>query len=139
MLTWVKENIAAFAGDPNKITVFCQSAGGALTSHAVISPKMDGLFQNAIAVSGCSTGYYGVTRQALRTAAMLWDIFNCPTANSPADIVACLRTETADELDFWGIVASVAVEGRIPNFGPVVNGDIIPFYPIESFHIGYGW
>ena len=138
-LTWVKENIAAFAGDPNKITIFGQSAGGSLTSHSVISPKMDGLFQSAIAVSGASSGFFGVTTQALRTAVMLADIFNCTDVNTPADIVTCLRAEEARAVDFWGVVAAVTHEGRLPNLLPVVDGDIMPFYPEECFRMGYGW
>ena len=44
-LEWVQSNVAVFGGDTDRVTVFGQSAGGALTSHMMISPYASGLFQ----------------------------------------------------------------------------------------------
>lgn len=51
-LTWVKENIASFGGDPDNVTIFGNSAGGAFTSLLTASPDAQGLFNRAIAESG---------------------------------------------------------------------------------------
>ena len=134
----MQENIAAFSGDPNKVTVFGQSAGGALTSHAVISPMTRGLVHNAIAVSGASAGFFGIQSQPLRTAAILADIFNCTDVQSSADIVTCLADEPASALDFWGVVGQLTVDKRLPNFAPVVDGQIVPLAPSECWERGYG-
>ena len=85
-LTWVKENIAAFAGDMNRVTVFGQSAGGALTSHAVISPKMNGLIQNAIAVSGSAAPFFRTLNQQLNTAVAMANILKCKAIDNTTDL-----------------------------------------------------
>jgi para-nitrobenzyl esterase len=51
-LKWVKENIAAFGGDPNKVTLFGESAGGGSVLTMMTSPLSEGLFQRAIIESG---------------------------------------------------------------------------------------
>jgi para-nitrobenzyl esterase len=51
-LRWVKENVAAFGGDPVNVTIFGESAGAAMVAGLVGSPLAKGLFQRAIAQSG---------------------------------------------------------------------------------------
>jgi len=51
-LSWVKQNIAAFGGDPDRVLVFGESAGGTDTHAMLLSPQAEGLFHRAIAQSG---------------------------------------------------------------------------------------
>ena len=55
-LQWIKKNIAAFGGDPNKVTIFGESAGGIAVSQLCASPLAHGLFEGAISESGGSFG-----------------------------------------------------------------------------------
>src|SRR5208283_4186871 len=55
-LQWVRRNIAAFGGDPDKVTIFGESAGGIAVSMLCASPLAKGLFQGAISQSGGSFG-----------------------------------------------------------------------------------
>ncbi|XP_063801699.1 fatty acyl-CoA hydrolase precursor, medium chain-like isoform X2 [Pseudophryne corroboree] len=54
-LQWIQENIADFGGDPQSVTIFGESAGGASVSAHVLSPLSKGLFHRAIAESGVMT------------------------------------------------------------------------------------
>jgi len=51
-LKWVKENIAAFGGDPENVTIFGESSGGTSVMSQIVSPGAAGLFQHAISQSG---------------------------------------------------------------------------------------
>ncbi|HEX7712022.1 MAG TPA: carboxylesterase family protein [Sphingomonadaceae bacterium] len=55
-LQWVKQNIAAFGGDPDNVTIFGQSAGACITAALVGSPVAKGLFTKAISESGAWAG-----------------------------------------------------------------------------------
>lgn len=55
-LKWIKKNIAVFGGDPDKVTIFGESAGGIAVSMLCASPQAKGLFRGAISQSGGSFG-----------------------------------------------------------------------------------
>src|SRR6187431_3295315 len=73
-LEWVKKNIAAFGGDPDKVTIFGESAGGIAVSMLSASPLSKGLFHGAISQSGGSFGpsrtttYPGENMKTLKVA-----------------------------------------------------------------------
>jgi carboxylesterase type B len=110
-LDWVRRNIHDFGGDPERITVFGQSAGAASVRAIMASPKAKGKFKAAIPMSNLGGGGYGEMysswmslHTAVSTAKPILEATNCTTATSQVD---CLRAVPALTL-FTGTLGSAA-------------------------------
>lgn len=126
-IRWVHENIAAFGGDPNRVTIFGESAGGASSHYHMMSSLSRGLFHRAISQSGTAHCPWTLTRPgaAEAKAKKLGELLNCPTDNSKA-LIDCLRTK--DAVDIIGTDRAFQTFGYCP---------MIPFRPvIEPEHPG---
>ncbi|KAL0113961.1 hypothetical protein PUN28_011345 [Cardiocondyla obscurior] len=60
-LRWVQRNISQFGGDPKNVTIFGESAGGAIVHYLTLSPLATGLFHKAISQSGVATNPWAFT------------------------------------------------------------------------------
>ena len=99
-LKWVKENIENFGGNPNKVTIFGESAGGSSVSLHLLSPLSKDLFHQAIAESGvdlCPFAILPATSLGLRFAKELAEKLNCAKSNHNA-MVACIREKEAKDI-----------------------------------------
>nr|XP_004663523.2 acylcarnitine hydrolase-like [Jaculus jaculus] len=121
-LRWVQQNIAHFGGNPDRVTIFGESAGGTSVSAHVVSPMSRGLFHGAIMESGVavlpgliSGSHEGVYR-------IVANMSRCEQVDSEA-MVGCLRGKSEEE-----ILAINKVFKQIPG---VVDGDFLPRHPQE--------
>ncbi len=134
-LRWVKTNIASFGGDPDRVTVFGESAGGGLVTTLLATPSAEGLFHRAIAESSPATSVYGSTR-----AREVAERFLSETGVDASDIAA-VRNLPVDEV----VRATMAVFAAVPHdapgtlaFAPVVDGDLVPEAPVTVLKSGRG-
>lgn len=122
-LKWVQSHIAAFGGDPGRVTLMGQSAGAISGCIHMVSPLSAGLFHRAILQSGPCVRIGGQTAAQARTQGdVLATQLNCPSG--PGQL-ACLRGKSVQEL------LAVAPDGldalRTPNpWLPVIDGTLIP-------------
>ncbi|MCA9668879.1 MAG: carboxylesterase family protein [Myxococcales bacterium] len=132
-LRWVKDNITAFGGDPDKVTIFGESAGGISVCLHLVSPGSKGLFHRAVAQSGsCLAARTRADAEAFGQAVSA--AVGCDTA---ADEAACLRSASADDLN-----TKVELSGQLfygdkqPMNMPFVDGVTLLEQPLDTLASG---
>lgn len=96
-LRWVKENIKAFGGDPDNVTLFGESAGAVSTSFLILSQAAKGLFNKAILQSGSTLAPWALQHDPIKTAATIAKEFGHDTKD-PHEIYNVLANKTVHEL-----------------------------------------
>ncbi|CAH1782379.1 unnamed protein product, partial [Owenia fusiformis] len=128
-IRWVRDNIALFGGDPKKITIFGQSAGGASVSQHATSPTNIGVFQRAICQSGTMLSRFALNRDILpfvkRTAAKV----SCDLPKM-VEMVKCLRKVKAKDL-LTAALPPPSLLGDLWKWMPVVDGNFIVEDPLD--------
>lgn len=137
-LQWVRDNIEAFGGNPDRVTVFGESAGGGSVAALLAMPLATGLFRRAIAQSVPGTFFSAELAADIATACAA-ELGVPPTVAGfssipPADLPAAgdaLSSRIAAWRDRWGPIT----HRPIP-FAPVVDGEVLPVTPWQALANG---
>ena len=144
-LRWVRRNIAAFGGDPDRVTIFGQSAGGQSVVCQLVSPSSRGLFTRAIAESpryeDRGVGLWSTLslREQEQEGEEIGDGLGIPKGDDAAP--AALRAVPAARLLEATVAASrglplLFVTPPQPSFQPVVDGSVLPGEPWRLLRAG---
>ena len=130
-LEWVRDNIAAFGGDPAQVAIFGESAGGGIVLHIAASPSARGPVRGAIVQSGATFNTLDEARRA----------HSCSTRSSPSSgsttpsssrtcrSTSCSRAQATAQGTLLPTV------GMMP-FHPMVDDDLLPWPPVEALAAG---
>ena len=128
-LRWLRVNVAAFGGDPGRVTLAGESSGASVVTALLAAPPARGLFHRAVALSPAPAAAYSADRMA-SYARRLLELVGADLDDPaswrllPADDLVAAGTRLLDEVDerYTGTIA----------FAPSVDGVLLPEAPVDA-------
>ena len=143
-MAWVRDNAAAFGGDPENITVFGESAGAMAIADLIASPLAKGLFKRAIVESGHGgmTRDIDVAQRLVKKLARMLRVTPDEAGFRSASFEDCAKAVEKISLPTSRINLR-GPDGREPVFGisrfiPVHGDDVLPKKPLDALKQGAG-
>ncbi|MEI9996713.1 MAG: carboxylesterase family protein [Rhizomicrobium sp.] len=118
-LEWVRDNIAGFGGDPNRVLIFGQSGGGWKVSTLLATPAAKGLFHRAGIQSGSQLRLQTREQSAAVAAALIAEL---GLAKATADRIRDVP---------WQVLLAAQTKIGALNFSPVLDGRYLPHHPFD--------
>ncbi|MBR0061639.1 MAG: carboxylesterase family protein, partial [Selenomonadaceae bacterium] len=129
-LQWIKENIEAFGGNPDNVTIFGQSAGSTSVMLLTITPAAKNLFQKAIPQSG-HLGLYNTPEESAKVAEIFMEMSGAKTIGD------LMNKNSAELINIYEKVNSLNPDTSLLNYMPTCDGKFIPNDPFKALKEGY--
>ncbi|XP_048201976.1 cholinesterase [Perognathus longimembris pacificus] len=136
-LQWVQNNIAAFGGNPNSVTLFGESAGAVSVSLHLLSPQSYPLFLRAILQSGSANAPWAVMApsEARNRTLTLAKLVGCSRENE-TELIHCLQHKDPQEILLNEVFVLPHESLLSVNFGPTVDNDFLTDMPDTLLQTG---
>ena len=133
-LAWVSENVAAFGGNPNSVTIWGESSGSFAVGQLLLTygGRTDNLFHRSIQESGSATTAWCNGTEWYQP--LYDDLVTSLNCSDEIDTLACLREAPYEDL--LPLLSRFPTINGGPGYYPTVDGDIYPMYPSEAYETG---
>lgn len=140
-LEWIQDNIESFGGDPDNVTIFGQSGGGAKVLALMSSPYAEGLFERGIVESGATATMgpvFNSQEASTRLAENILDKLDIDPENIdeiqnvPIDELQAAATEALSETGNELQIPAALGGGYSMDWQPVIDGDFLPTNPVNG-------
>lgn len=136
-IRWVHENIEAFGGNPDSVTIFGESSGGMSVHHQTLIPANRGMFQRAISMSGVVSKQIMMNNNDLKKVEnMISDKTDCNPGDK-AELLSCLQKLSPTEiLGLVNVYEFMTPENYTEEIliGPSIDGELITGHVYDTIH-----
>nr|XP_012141817.1 PREDICTED: uncharacterized protein LOC100876541 isoform X2 [Megachile rotundata] len=121
-LHWLHENLGAFGGDPDRLTLFGHGTGAALANFLAVSPMAKELVERVVLLGGSALSPWAIQRDPLMVKRRVADQTGCPSDVEADDIAPCLRLRNLEEL----LAVQLDPPRFTSGFAPFIDGAVMP-------------
>lgn len=135
-LQWVRDNIASFYGDPDRVTLMGESAGAMAVASLLVAPPAKGLFARAILQSGAASDVQTRDHAEVLSDRLCGGLLGVPATREavgavPMEQLLAAAAALAADVRAPGAFDRYGRQARLQAFAPSVDGDVMPGLPDE--------